>query len=167
MTASRALIRRLETSFVERAPPGGNRVFAAGNWILFAGLMFAAAAAGGQIVKDPMRPPGEYLTHEAMPDANAPATLVLQSVKISRSDRAAIISGKVVRQGDRIGSATVLKISDGEVVLKDGDAEQVLKLYPAVDKQAADRRTGTGTRDAAAASAPSVRSGTAIGGGRR
>ncbi len=164
MTACKLTIRRSDSSFAGRAPAGRRFAGSAGQWILFAAMLTVAADSAGQIAKDPMRPPGQFL-QEMPPDAASPATLVLQSVKISRSERTAIISGRLVRQGDAVGSATVVRILDGEVVLKEGDAERVLKLYPEVEKRAADTRTGA--RGAAPGPARSARSGAAGGGGKR
>jgi len=132
---------------------------------LAAALMLAAGAALAQVVNDPMRPPSGYLERDAAPDAASGRPFVLQSVKISRSERIAIVSGETVRQGDKLGSATVVKIADGEIVLKDGDTEQVLKLFPEIDKRAADKRAGA--RDTRGTAAPSRRSGIASGGGAR
>ncbi|HSQ05105.1 MAG TPA: MSHA biogenesis protein MshK [Burkholderiales bacterium] len=132
--------------------------------MLATALMLAAGGAHAQVVNDPMRPPSAYLERDAGSDTTSGRALVLQSVKISGAERIAIVSGETVRQGDKLGSATVVKIADGEVVLKDGDTEQVLKLFPEIDKRAADKRAGA--RDTRGTAAASRRSGTASGGAR-
>ncbi len=133
--------------------------------ILALALMFGAARGHAQLMNDPMRPPSGYLEQDAGSNAPSGKALVLQSVKISGAERIAIVSGETVRQGDKLGSATVVKITDEEVVLKDGDTEQVLKLFPEIDKRTADKRAGV--RDTRGVGVSSRRSGLASGGGAR
>jgi MSHA biogenesis protein MshJ len=104
-------------------------------WLVIA-LMFISANASAQAMNDPTRPPGAYVTGD--PDAgDAPrGGPVLQSVMISRDRKAAIINGEMVRLGEKYGDAVLVKVAESEVVLKSGDATQVLKLYPGVEKRA-------------------------------
>jgi MSHA biogenesis protein MshK len=62
---------------------------------------------------------------------------VLQSVMISASGAAAIISGQTVKLGQKYGDAVLVKVAESEVVLKDASGVQVLKLYPGVEKRSA------------------------------
>lgn len=98
---------------------------------LTATLLLAPAAVQAQLLSDPTRPPADYATGAAGPDADAGATL--QSVMISPTHRAAIISGVLVRQGERFGDAVLVKVAESEVVLKGSGGVQVLRLYPGVD----------------------------------
>jgi MSHA biogenesis protein MshK len=94
------------------------------------------AAAGAQLLSDPTRPPGAFTGAEG--DAGvASGAPVLQSVMISPAVKAAIISGVVVRLGGNYGTARLVKISDQEVVLREGDEVRVLRLYPGVKKSRA------------------------------
>ena len=98
-----------------------------------------AAAALAQPLADPTRPPrtGDFAT----PAAGPAATLgVLQSVMIADSMREAIISGRVVHVGDRHDDARVLKITEGEVVLRTAEGLQTLKLYPGIETRHMDGR---------------------------
>lgn len=98
-----------------------------------------AAAALAQSLADPTRPPrtGDL----AMPAAGPAATLgVLQSVMIADGMREAIISGRVVHVGDRYDDAQVLKITEGEVVLRTAEGLQTLKLYPGIETRHMDGR---------------------------
>lgn len=98
-----------------------------------------AAAALAQPLADPTRPPrtGDLAT----PAAGPAATLgVLQSVMIADSMREAIISGRVVHVGDRHDDARVLKITEGEVVLRTAEGLQTLKLYPGIETRHMDGR---------------------------
>ncbi len=61
--------------------------------------------------------------------------LVLQSVMISSTRRAAIINGEMVKLGEKYGDAVLIKVAENEVVLKSGDTTQVLKMYPGVEKR--------------------------------
>jgi MSHA biogenesis protein MshK len=84
---------------------------------------------------DPTRPPSSIsATPDAANDAPASAGLVLQSVRVSPTRVVAIINGQSVRVGEMVGEAKVIKISDGEVVLRTGKELQVLKLFPNVEK---------------------------------
>ena len=47
----------------------------------------------------------------------------------------AIIAGQTVKQGDKVGDAKVISIKENEVVLRNGDAVQTLKLFPNIEKQ--------------------------------
>ena len=101
-------------------------------------LAFAvfSASATAQVMNDPTRPPGGQAggDPEVAGDA-AGGGPVLQSVMISPSLKAAIISGALVRLGDKYGDAVLIKVAENEVVLKSGEGSQVLKLYPGVEKR--------------------------------
>jgi len=96
----------------------------------------AAPQAGAQALSDPTRPPAAG----AGPDGEeAPAGKQLQSVLFSRGRKLAVIDGTVVPLGGTYGEAQVVKISETEVVLKQGEDTETLKLFPGVDKQASRR----------------------------
>jgi predicted RecA/RadA family phage recombinase len=52
----------------------------------------------------------------------------------------AIISGKVVHVGDRYDDVQVLKITEGEVVLRTTEGLQTLKLFPGIETRQMDGR---------------------------
>jgi hypothetical protein len=62
--------------------------------------------------------------------------MTLQSVMISPTRKAAIISGVMVRLGEKYGDAVLVKVAENEVVLRSGNENQVLKLHPGVEKRA-------------------------------
>lgn len=105
--------------------------------------LLAAAGAVAQGLPDPTRPPPEF-----MRDADLSAAPVLQSIMISPTRRTAIINGQTVRQGEKYRDAEVLEIRPGEVILREGNRREVLKLHTAlrdVDKappSAKDRAKG-------------------------
>jgi MSHA biogenesis protein MshK len=101
-------------------------------------LLAVLAPAWAQGLTDPTRPPNAV----ADPAQDAGGGTQLQSVLISQGRRRAIINGNMVALGDTVGEAKVVKITETEVVLQKGSETEVLKLYPAVDKQPAKRGSG-------------------------
>jgi hypothetical protein len=92
---------------------------------LFAILCFSlvSAASAGDL-RDPMRPSGAA---PATPRAAAPASLRLEGV-IAGAEMVAIVNGRVVRTGDVVASAKVIKIfAHGVRVLRAGRV-QTLEL---------------------------------------
>jgi MSHA biogenesis protein MshK len=101
------------------------------------GLAGFAACAWSQALTDPTRPPPGYAETETGVSESVGGALVLQSVMISPTMKTAIISGEMVKLGGKIGNATLVRIGESEVVLKDGDEIQVLKMFPGVEKRQA------------------------------
>ena len=114
-------------------------VCAAGCGLLLASLAHA------QELPDPTRPPAS-LNPAAAGGAAATSTPVLQSVKISPRRKSAIISGREVKLNEKFGNARVVRITETEVVLRNGRNVQKLKLFPDVDvhKTKARRTNGNG-----------------------
>lgn len=108
-------------------------------------LQGASACALAEALVDPTKPPA-VLNQEAQPAGKAqPAGAsgpVLQSILISPRRVVAIISGETVRPGDKYGDSRVVKIAEGEVVLRTGDQLQTLKLFPDIEKLPASRHAG-------------------------
>ena len=87
-----------------------------------------------QGLNDPTRPPREILggAYALEPEANlSPAQVVI----ISTDRRQATINGQTVVLGGRYGNATLVRISDEEIVLKRADATEVIKLYSSVHRR--------------------------------
>ena len=99
------------------------------------------SSAWAQLTNDPTRPPVGYAT-ESPEISVAPGGPTLQSVVISPSHRAAIISGVMVKEGDKFGDAVLVKVAENEVVLRSAGASQVLKLYPGVEKVVPGEKVG-------------------------
>lgn len=89
----------------------------------------AGQAARAQALSDPMRPPQISAAELPLASAQGPASR-LQSVLISPARRLAVIDGRVVALGGQVGGATVVAISETEVVLKKGDERETLKFSP-------------------------------------
>jgi len=105
--------------------------------LLAAAMLLVPMAALSQAMTDPTRPPGAYATGDPDAGGEAGGGPVLQSVMISPTRKAAIISGEMVKLGEKFGDAVLVKVAENEVVLKTGDATQVLKMYPGVEKREA------------------------------
>jgi MSHA biogenesis protein MshK len=106
------------------------------------GLLLAGAAhfpACAEPLADPTRPPGYAPgavapTHAASAAA-APAWPQLRSVRISApGDSSALLDGRVVRVGERLGDATVVAIDAQGVQLRRGAVEQRVTLLPGAAK---------------------------------
>ncbi|HJV74994.1 MAG TPA: MSHA biogenesis protein MshK [Noviherbaspirillum sp.] len=89
-----------------------------------------------QVLNDPTRPPAATLPDEgANGVASESAAPVLQSILISPSRRQAIISGKTLTVGERVGDAKIVRITENTVILRNGTDLQTLKLFPGIEKR--------------------------------
>lgn len=88
---------------------------------------------------DPTRPPsvlGPLPPGFGEEPDNAPAPMpVLQSIILSPTRKAAMISGQTVILGEKFGDARLVKLTPSEAVLRTGEGLQVLKLFPDVEKK--------------------------------
>jgi len=103
--------------------------------LLGAALSFYCALAVAQTLRDPTRPPpglGGMQASAVQAPASGP---VLQSVILSPSRHAAIISGRLVERGAYYGDALLVEVAQDRVVLRTGAGTQVLKLYPGTEKR--------------------------------
>jgi MSHA biogenesis protein MshK len=91
-------------------------------------LTLCVASVAAQM-NDPTRPPASFGSSE--PDAGG--GIMLQSVLISPTHKAAIINGVLVPVGGKYGGAVLIEVSEKEAVLRSGGTRQVLKLHPGVD----------------------------------
>ena len=57
-----------------------------------------------------------------------------QVVIISKDRRQVTINGRTVNLGERYGNATVVRISDEEIVLQRPEATETIKLYSSVQR---------------------------------
>ena len=98
-------------------------------------LMLFSTCAHAQELTDPTRPPASIAAQSGPPDEKSKTDPELQSVLISPTRRVAIIDGQAVALGEKYGEARVVKIAEDEVVLRNGQEQQVLKLFPMVEKR--------------------------------
>ncbi len=105
--------------------------------VLATALLALAPWAQAQGLADPTRPPNfSGLTPDG--EVAAPAGPVLQSIVLSPGRRFALINGKVVAVGDRVGPATLVAIEIDSVRLREGGGTRVLKLLPDIRKRDAE-----------------------------
>ncbi len=113
--------------------------------ILGFGLGLACAApAQTRPLADPTRPPNVSAETAEAVVIEGPR---LQSVLISPTRRAAVISGTAVAQGGRYGDARVEEISESAVVLRYADRRETLQLLPRQDKR--ERRAAATQKESA------------------
>lgn len=102
------------------------------------GALCATAPAWAQApVSDPTRPPASLIAPVRTADGMIAAPAVrqeprLQSVLVSLRPggrRVAVIDGKMVREGQRVGDAVVVSIRAREVVLRRAGRTQTIKLF--------------------------------------
>lgn len=114
-------------------------------------MLLALLLSGGvqaQVLNDPTRPPVSIGT-AADPAADKPkAEPELQSILISPTRRVAVIDGQTVALGEKFGEARVVRITEGEVVLRNGQDLQVLKLFPKFEKHRKSERSNNGAEEA-------------------
>ena len=116
-----------------------------GFLVLWYVLALLPVTVGAQALNDPTRPPANF-GGAADTDADAGGGTVLQSVIISPTNKAAIISGVMVKLGEKYGDAVLVKVAENEVVLKTGATSQTLKLLPGVEKREPAAAANTGAR---------------------
>jgi MSHA biogenesis protein MshK len=112
-------------------------------WAAWAMLMLPVAA-GAETLPDPTLPPATLAPGGYGPPVTSGP--VLQSVLVSPGRKVAVISGQTVGLGAKFGDATVVKITEGEVALRNGNNVQVLTLYPGMEKKSSGAATGSTAR---------------------
>ena len=124
-------------------------------WLFCLAMAVAAAPALAQL-NDPTRPPGAAAGTTGG-DPGAPGQGLLQSVKISPTERSAIIGGEVVKLNGKYGDARVIRITENEVVLRTANGTETLRMYPDISMKpvvepapAKARKPATGARKPAA-----------------
>jgi len=96
-------------------------------------LAAGACPARAQPLGDPMKPPAILSAGPAGAETDVPDEPVLQSTILSKGRRIAMIDGKPLGVGDRIGAARVVAIGPASVTLREGPTTRVLRLYRSVD----------------------------------
>jgi MSHA biogenesis protein MshK len=86
-----------------------------------------------QTLADPTRPPATV--SDASTNAEILAGPVLQSILIAPNRRLAIINGQTVALNGKYGEQTLIKMTETEVVLRNGKEFQTLKLFPDFNKK--------------------------------
>ena len=97
--------------------------------LLAAISVFSTAPVGAAGLVDPMRP--SYV-RQGPP---VRAGLVLQSTVVAGARKYAIINGRLLREGDRIGRARVIEIRRNEAIVQKGKRRITLRVMPRLAKK--------------------------------
>lgn len=110
---------------------------------LWVSLLVVAGSAGAEALPDPTRPPAAYVA--APQGGETPDTGPrLQSVMLPRQGKpTAVISGQVVRLGDKVGDGRLTRLTEGEAVIVGPQGVQRLQLTPDVEKVMVREKRGT------------------------
>ena len=84
---------------------------------------------------DPTRPPSVVAGASSDGGPRA-AESRLQSVLISPTRRLAVIDGRTVALGEKVGEATLVQVAETQVTLKLGNELKTLELFPAIQRKA-------------------------------
>jgi MSHA biogenesis protein MshK len=97
----------------------------------------APLACEAQAFPDPMRPPAEFVQQatESRGSETPPDRPVLESILFSDQRRMAMISGKMVKVGDKVGPAVVTKITEEAVVLRADGKLETIRMFPNLEKR--------------------------------
>jgi MSHA biogenesis protein MshK len=82
---------------------------------------------------DPTRPPTMLMTTSV--GAESSSGPILQSILIGSHRHVAIISGQSVALNEKYGDQILIRMSETEVVLRNGSQLQTLKLFPDFEKK--------------------------------
>lgn len=93
---------------------------------LFPILSSEIAYAQNAVMKDPTRPAVQEV---ALKPTLIHEEFTLQSIIIAPDRRLAVINGKVLKYGDKLGNVTVKKINKNSVTLLGGGREVVVYLF--------------------------------------
>lgn len=86
-----------------------------------------------ETLQDPTRPAdytGASAVNTQVPNPPGSMEWKLSGIRISPDVRTAIINGRLVREGERIGEATVVEILSGSVILKYRGQKNQVNLVP-------------------------------------
>ncbi|MDD5483593.1 MAG: hypothetical protein PHP98_08080 [Kiritimatiellae bacterium] len=72
--------------------------------------------------------PPEISDEPVLPAAPAPDIKLTAIVSRGSASRAAMINGRLIGEGERIANWTVIKVTEREVLLKDGGRQMILRL---------------------------------------
>src|SRR3989304_3311660 len=96
-------------------------------------LVSGQRLAQGQGLSDPMQPPAFAAPASAAAGVRSAGAGVLQSTLLSKGRRIAMIDGKPMQVGDRIGAAIIVAIDPASVTLREAGATRGLHLYQGVE----------------------------------
>lgn len=87
------------------------------------GVLLLSLSGNALALKDPTRPTG----HRSVPGAVS-QSLTLQSILFANSRRVAVINGRVLAEGEKLGDIRIIAINKTGVVISRGGSTQTLRL---------------------------------------
>ena len=99
---------------------------------VFCALSAVVVPLHAENLPEPTRPPSGLMAGAGARQGRGATSSGLRSILISGNRRAAIIDGKTVELGGKLGNARLIEVSPGSVVLQRGKKRQVLTLFPRV-----------------------------------
>lgn len=99
-------------------------------------LLAALLPARAETLPDPTRP-AVVVGEEGMEQVAPAAAPRLQMIRIAPGRRTALVDGREVTVGSRVGDMRVVRITEGEVVLRGPGGTEVLRLFADVEKRPA------------------------------
>ncbi len=103
-------------------------------WHTLFAVALVAVTGSVRALDDPTRPPMRARVAAEVASPGEPL-LILQSVIRSPNGNAAIISGRLVPVGGRIGAARLVRVTEDAAVVVANGVEKRLALYPAAQKR--------------------------------
>lgn len=94
-------------------------------------LSLLALSANAEALRDPTMPPTQFM-QAAAPGTQAASAPVLQSVMLSRQQKAAIINGQLVPLGHQFEQSVLVKLTENAAVLRapDGTLNTLSMQFP-------------------------------------
>lgn len=97
--------------------------------------LLVTAAQAVESLPDPTRPPGVEAAASGTAVAAADLPPVLTGVIITAAGPRAVIGGKALRVGERVGERKIVRITESAVVLSGAQGRETLLLTPGVEKK--------------------------------
>lgn len=94
----------------------------------------SALAQGGEVMTDPMRPPGAGESGATPPASKPSSSAGVKIILTSSGRKLALIDGKVVLMGGEARDGTLVGLSDSTAVLSRDGRRNVLLMHPDVKK---------------------------------
>ena len=97
-------------------------------------VMLAPLVSANMQLPDPTRP-AHYLVEDTEPvffeeiETNGKISLTLSAIRISATDKTAIVNGKLVRVGDEVSAATVTEINRVSIVVRYENINIIVRLF--------------------------------------
>lgn len=99
-------------------------------YLLMLMTVICHSVATAEVLDDPTRPPNQRLPGTSLGGTKAAPVWILSQTLISPARRVAIINGKRVQIGERIGGAQVIAIEPARVALRKKNRDILLELLP-------------------------------------